>query len=102
MVKSENKISKAIKWYPASCITRFRDDEIPMYKKKFKRVLIERRFIKEASVFAAWKTDDFGVLKKCLEHDSRYWKVHTKVLKDRDDYKNLVSLVKKNLSLLKA
>ena len=73
-----------------------------MFKKKFKKVQIERRFIKEASVFSAWKLDDFGITKKCLEHDERYWKVATKVLKDKEDYKSLMRIIKKDFNLLKA
>lgn len=83
MIKDQEANSKSFKWYPASCIARFREEEIPRYKKRYARVKVERRFVKEASVFATWKQDDPTVFKKCIEHDKRYWKLASKVVKDR-------------------
>ena len=102
MVKSEDPRSKALKWFPGSCLARFREEEIPRYRKRYARVKVERRFVKEASVFAPWKQDDFGVLKKCLDHDRRYWKVASKVVKDREDRQAVEAAVARHLPLLKA
>ena len=102
MVKHEEPRSKALTWYPGSCLARFREEEIPRYRKRYARVRVERRFVKEASVFAAWKQDDSVVLKKCFDHDRRYWKVASKVVKDREDLKAVEAAIRHHLPYLKA
>ena len=70
------------------------------YNVVLKRNVIARKFIKEASVFAQWKTDDPLVLKNCLDHDVRYWKIH-RFVKDPDVYSEVMKVIKRNFEFLK-
>ena len=36
---------------------------------------VKRIFDKGKSVFSKWKEDDAQTLKKCLDHDMKYWKL---------------------------
>ena len=59
---------KHAKWFPGSCLAKYRDDEIPAgddLKKDTKTRMVKRKFVKETSVFAYYKLDDTFVMKKC-------------------------------------
>jgi len=101
VVRSTDRSTGKCKWYPSECIANFREEEVFTYRKDVKKLQIVRRFIKETSVFAQWKLDDANTIKKCLEHDFKYWKV-SKFLKDKLDYNNLAECVKQNFPKLKA
>jgi hypothetical protein len=36
---------------------------------------VQRIFDKGKSVFTKWKEDDAQTLKKCLDHDMKFWKL---------------------------
>ena len=36
---------------------------------------VQRIFDKGKSVFSKWKADDVQTLKKCLDHDMKFWKL---------------------------
>ena len=106
MVKHKTKSTDEVKWYPNDCIVRFREEEIFEYDIKLKRNIEYRRFIKETSVFAKWKLDDTHIVKKCLEHDFRWWKLskftRNKTDRDRLDNEELKNSIKKNFEYLKS
>jgi hypothetical protein len=57
-------------------------------------------FRKDQSVFAAWKQDDDETIRRCIDHDTKYWKCE-RFIKELDEYRALLKLVKTNFSLLK-
>jgi hypothetical protein len=71
--------------YVQSCISKFRTEEIPMYRKTFKTSIIERTFNKDKSVFAKWIKDNQQIVNNCLEHDFKHWKTQ-RFIKDPNDY----------------
>lgn len=106
MVKHKTKDTGEVKWFPNHCIVRFREEEIFEYDIKLKRNVAPRRFIKEVSVFAKWKLDDSHTVKKCLEHDFRWWKlskfIKNKSDKDRHEIEQLKNAIRKHFDSLKA
>lgn len=82
-----------------SQMVRHRLEEVPKYVKTAE-LPKERRFIKENSVFSTWRLDDEFVLKRCLQHDQKYWKVH-KVVKDKEDFDNVFAVIEEHYELLK-
>lgn len=86
--------------YVHSCITKFRNEVIPPYRKAFKHHTIERRFRRDVSVFARWKEDDETTIRACLEHDIRYWKC-PRFVKDIAELRKLEKCVRKHFLYLK-
>jgi len=82
-------------------ISKFRDDEIPKYRKNLKKNLIIRKFARAKSVFANWKIDNEVIIDNCLKHDFTFWKV-PRFCKDEKEIKNVQKVVRKYFSLLKA
>ena len=81
VVRHSDRDSGKSKWYPADCVTNFREEEIFNYRKYIKKHMVVRKFVKEQSVFAQWKLDDANVIRKCMQHDTKWWKIH-KFVKD--------------------
>ena len=44
-----------VKWYPANCIVKHRSEPIFKFRKKLNKIIIEPKFSKGSSVFAAWR-----------------------------------------------
>ena len=82
-------------------MVKYREEEVYEFRKRFKKIVIERKFVKETSVFAYWITDTPASIAKCFEYDMRYWKCK-RFIKDKDDFENLKKSVKKNYEFLKA
>ena len=82
-------------------MVKYREEEVYEFRKRFKKVVIQRKFVKESSVFAYWITDTSASLAKCFEYDMRYWKCK-RFIKEKDDFENLKKSVKKNYEFLKA
>lgn len=84
-----------------TCLARHRDEEVPIARKKHKKkLLVDRKFVKEHSVFAQWRLDDDGTLRKCLAHDMRYWKVG-KFVKQPSDLEAVVRRTRAHFEMLK-
>ena len=98
-IKHKVKETGEIKWYANDCIVRFREEDIFEFGKRLKKDVIKRVFIKETSVFNKWKLDDKHIIKRCLEHDFRWWKVKKfmkyKSEKDMRDIENLKLMITK-------
>jgi len=64
-------------------------------------IVIHRKYDKAQSVFAYWKADDAYTIKKCLDHDYKYWK-GLRFIRDKDDYRNTQKKIRKYFPILKA
>ncbi len=62
--------------YYGSFISTFRQEEVSLISKEIKvKEQVQRKFDKGNSVFNKWKEDDANILKKCLDHDMKFWKL---------------------------
>ena len=82
-------------------MVKYREEEVYEFRKRFKKILIQRKFVKESSVFAYWITDTPATIAKCFEYDMKFWKCK-KFIKDKDDYNDLKKSVKRNYEFIKA
>ena len=87
--------------YLGSCMVKHRQEEVAVFKKKVKKLIIERTFVKEKSVFASWREDTKKVINACLEHDARYWKLH-KFVPQASARADVLEIVRKHFLMLKA
>lgn len=53
----------------------FREENIFNFGKQFKKNTVLRNFNKELSVFSRWKLDNNHIIKNCIDHDFRWWKL---------------------------
>lgn len=95
------QLSPKQSWYVDSCIAQFRREPVPSFRKTFKSHIIQRRFLKDSSVFSRWIPDDRKTLKLCLEHDLKWWKAG-RFVKSDEDMKKLVNLIRIHYPVLKA
>ena len=65
-----------------------------------KKIILQRKFVKEASVFAQWRQDDAGIIKNCLAHDSKYWKIN-RFIREKEEQDQVIEIVKKHFLFLK-
>jgi len=91
-------------------MAKSRDEDTPdgvfiyeqdLLRKNNRKLKIERKFVKESSVFAYWKIDDQYILNRCITHDLKYWKVQ-RFVKEKDEYYRLSRVVRKYFPQLKA
>jgi len=89
------------KWYPGSYLVKFRTEEIYECNKEYGKITVVHRYEQAASVFGQWKADTPFTMKKCLDHDYRYWK-GLRFIKDKEDYAAVQKVLRKHFFALKA
>ena len=100
---AQNEKRKDVKWFPGTCLAKYRDDEIPggdELKKDIRTRMVKRKFIKESSVFGYYNVDDTFKIKKCMDHDFKYWKCQ-RFIKSMEDYKGLCRCIGRYFEILK-
>ena len=55
-----------------------------MYNEKIEKVVVEKKFIRETSIFADFKVDTKLVLDQCFAYDRKHWKL-PRLTKDAQD-----------------
>ena len=88
------------KYYYYSSVSDIRAEDIHHFVKSSQHTTHMRVFNKDDSVFAPWKEDSNQSLNQAVEADVLYWKIG-KVIKDEQDYKDVVKLLKDNMAFLK-
>lgn len=78
-----------------------RKEQIKSFVKPLRgRKFVRRQFVKSESVFADWREDTPKVVKDCIEHDTKYWKLF-KFIKDPVEMAEVVAVVREHLPMLK-
>lgn len=77
-----------------------RQEEIPLFSKSLKLSNKQDLFQKPISVFRDWIEDTDDIVKNCLSHDTRNWKVKRFV--DKEDYGPILDVIKKRYKDLKS
>lgn len=78
----------------------YREEEIPKFVLSRRKVEFTRVFRKDQSVFAKWKQDTSSIYQKCIEHDTRCWRLN-KMIKDPEQLKETITVVTKYFGKLK-
>lgn len=63
--------------------------------------MVQRTFIKNQSVWNEWRSDDYTIIKRCIDHDFRAWK-GSRFVKSKADLIDLENIITQNFEFLKA
>lgn len=100
LIKAQDKELGTCDWFYQREITEFRIEEIALFKKPLGSHMIQRKFMKENSVFAEWIEDDPYILQRVKEDAAAHWKL-TKMKMDQAEWQKLMKVIEENMSLLK-
>ena len=93
-----HRSSKSLEeWVYVRQIVDFREEKVYNYRKKINSHFIERKFVKEQSVFRDWHEDDDSIRAKCLENDFGLWKV-SKLNLDPEDLYQCKEIIEENFA----
>ena len=86
-----------------SFISGIRNEDVPeklLFNEVTVKKIVEKKFVRETSIFADFKVDNDTVLSQCFQYDKKYWKI-ARLTKDVEDLRKTESIIKANYSFLK-
>lgn len=100
LIKAQDLELGTCEWFFHRDILDFRMEDINLFRKPLTSFLIQRKFLKEHSVFADWIEDDDNVLQKCKDDAWQHWKF-PKMKVDPQDREELMRVIHTHFPLLK-